>query len=211
MGNCTLKQLPLPGWLDTSIIPWCSSTNSLTNDKPIPDDGCNMLYLASVSNLWKRDFCLPGSIPIPSSITDMVTFSVSVVMRTVTAFPEGVYLNALESRLKNIFSNLSRSIHIYSSLQSVSTLQSICFSSATNWKLSVILRSRAIISLSSTNNFIFLFCIFRKSNIWFTNRSMRSVFLCTKVRCSRALDERGSFSSISVTGLAISVSGVRSS
>lgn len=44
VGNCTLKQLPLPGWLDTSIIPWCSSTNSLTNDKPIPDDGCNMLY-----------------------------------------------------------------------------------------------------------------------------------------------------------------------
>ena len=50
---------------------------------------------------------------MPSSDTEMVTCSEPVIIFTVTFFPFGVYLKAFESRLKNIFSNLSRSTHAY--------------------------------------------------------------------------------------------------
>ena len=71
-GKVTLNSLPVPGWLLTSIFPWCISTNSLTSDKPMPDEGCRiLLFLLSVSKRLKREPILSGAMPIPSSIMEM--------------------------------------------------------------------------------------------------------------------------------------------
>ena len=149
--------------------------------------------------------------PMPSSDTEMVTCSEPVIIFTVTFFPFGVYLKAFESRLKNIFSNLSRSTHAYTLSVLVWSWKSILFSFAIRWKLSIIFCNWETSSVFSTNTFIFLFWILRKSSSWLTRRSIRSVFLCTKFRCSRTVGEIASCARISDTGLDIKVKGVRNS
>ena len=211
-GKVTLNSLPVPGWLLTSISPWCISTNSLTSDKPMPDEGCRiLLFLLSVSKRLKREPILSGAIPIPSSIMEMRICWSDFCTVIFTVFPGRVYLNALDNRLNTIFSTLSLSIHIYTSSWSALNVKSICFSSAIRRKFSVIFIRKAINSVCSTITFIFLFCIFRKSSIWLTRRNIRSVFLCTTVRCSRTEGEMVWSSRTSLTGLEIRVNGVRSS
>ena len=109
-GRVTVKRLPTPGWLSTLMLPWWISTISFTSDSPIPDEGWRIFSFTSVSKRWKRVRNFSVAIPIPSSATSMSIVSLCGVTLTVIALPLGVYLNALESRLKNIFSNLSRSI-----------------------------------------------------------------------------------------------------
>ena len=177
----------------------------------MPEDGWSIFCCASVSKRWNKVRSLVGSIPMPSSTTEIVTLSVCFVTSIVIAFSAGVYLNALDIRLKNIFSNLSRSIHAYIDLSSLANRKLIFFSSAIKRKLIITFSRSGIRSVFSTSTFIFWFCILRKSRIWFMRRSIRSAFFCTTVKCSRAVADKSSFSRTSLTGLLIRVSGVRSS
>ena len=110
IGRVTINSLPTSGWLFTSILPQCNSINSFTSDKPMPEEGCNILYFTKVSKRWKSVCCFLGSIPIPSSATDTISLSPSTLAWTVIDLLAGVYLKALDNRLKIIFSNLSWSI-----------------------------------------------------------------------------------------------------
>lgn len=78
-------------------------------------------------------------------------------------------------------------------------------------KLSMIWRTKGTISICSIRNFILFFCILRKSRIWFTKRSIRSVLRSTTCNCSRTSSGKVLFFKTYSTGPAINVSGVRSS
>ena len=110
-GKVTVKVLPTPGWLLTWMLPWCISTISFANDRPIPEEGCRMFCFTKDSKRWNNTRCLSGTMPIPSSFTSISTDSSFGITFMVIALPGDVYLNALDSRLKNIFSNLSLSTH----------------------------------------------------------------------------------------------------
>ena len=112
-GKLTVKRLPTPGWLSTVIVPWCISTISFTKDNPMPEEGCRIFCLTNDSKRWNKECCFSTAIPIPSSATSISIVLSFVVILTVIDLSAGVYLNALESRLKNIFSNLSLSTQLY--------------------------------------------------------------------------------------------------
>ena len=149
--------------------------------------------------------------PIPSSATEITTLSFVVWVYTVIDLLTGVYLNALDNKLKIIFSTLSWSTQQCIDSLSVCRRRLMFFSSAMRRKLSITFCNSSTISVFSNNSFIFLFSILRKSSIWLTSRNMRSVLLWTTVRSLRALGVRGSCWRTSPTGLVIRVKGVRNS
>ena len=79
----------------------------------MPEDGCRMFCFTNDSKRWNSECCFSAAMPMPSSATAISIVLSFAAMLTVIDLSAGVYLNALESRLKNIFSNLSLSTQLY--------------------------------------------------------------------------------------------------
>src|SRR3972149_1011577 len=71
-GNVSLKVVPFPGSLSTSISPRCSDTICFTRESPIPNLCCFVLKKGS-NILSSSSFGMPG----PVSETSMTTLSLS--------------------------------------------------------------------------------------------------------------------------------------
>ena len=207
----SLNTLPFFTSLSTWISPCSILTNSFTSESPIPDEGCMSFSLDTVVKRSNIDGTLSLEMPIPSSFTAIETNCPLSITIKVIDLLSGVYLKALESKLKIIFSNLSLSIHKKTEGNVVWREKFIFFSVANNRKLSIILWSMIMISRYSIVKPIFLFCIFLKSNTWLMSNNIRLIFFWTNWRWCRVREVKGSWDNTSDTGPDIRVKGVRSS
>ena len=106
-GNTSLKTLPSPGLLSTSIVPSRTFTNPLVRKSPRPKPS-EFTFCAARSNGANILFNVSSSIPIPVSLISINNFP-SLYLERKSIEPDGVNLMALVNRLSNICSNLSAS------------------------------------------------------------------------------------------------------
>ena len=71
IGSLTVKRLPFPVSLCTSIVPFSISTIRFTTDKPSPKPSC-AVALDSLSNAVKIRCCSSSVMPVPVSSTTSV-------------------------------------------------------------------------------------------------------------------------------------------
>ena len=96
-GRSTVKQLPDPFLLVSSIVPPSSPTSSLTMESPSPTPS-SAIALGNRSKAVKTRACSSALIPVPVSSTESCKVPLSNRMRNVTA-PRSVNLMAFDNRL----------------------------------------------------------------------------------------------------------------
>src|SRR6185436_5437376 len=113
-GILTVKVVPTPSSLSTSIVPPCISTSRLVSASPSPvPPGRSPEGSVSCSNArYSRDRSA-GAIPIPVSITAIDTRSSSRRARTRTMPPRSVNFTAFEIRLYRIWRSRTRSARTF--------------------------------------------------------------------------------------------------
>src|SRR5689334_19561324 len=109
-GILTVKVVPTPSSLSTSIVPPCISTSRLVSasPKPVPPGRSPDGSVSCSNERYSRDRSA-GAIPIPVSITAIDTRSSSRRARTRTIPPRSVNFTAFEIRLYRICRSRTRS------------------------------------------------------------------------------------------------------
>ncbi len=108
-GIRTVNVLPSPGVLDTSTTPPCIRTSCWTSDSPSPLPSWERARVSRTRwNRWKIFSVRSGGIPAPVSETRSTACSPDTSSATEMP-PSWVNLTALLSRLRTIFSHMSRS------------------------------------------------------------------------------------------------------